>query len=485
MVTITTEFDREKLVNAITNRRLVTVRTIDALSPIEGKDRIEVATVDGWKVIVKKGEFQVGDPCVYFEIDSFLPDGNAAWQFLVDKQPKMFNGQRGHKLRTVKMGGQVSQGFVVPLSVLPIVGLTIKEVLSEEELAQVSYLDETRAAEFKNIRYGIHEHEAQLSPRDMDYSALLGVVKWDPPLPAELQGQAAGLFPSFIQKTDQERAQNMIPEIFGFEGSMFLFDTTNIPEEAVKALHDRGQIVWVSDDLEVLGPRGDHAGGAWYKVIPAKGDPDAEYEITIKMDGSSMTAFVKKVFVEEQGGVYTSRIGVCSRNLELKISDANADNSFVRMLRDSKLDVALEAYFHKTGREIAVQGELMGPGIQGNRENLTAPEFFLFDIQDITTMSKLPPQERVDVYHELLELGADPLKFRHSPILNPMLEGRPPTIKFLKLSDIGVTDLESLLKFAEGESLNNSVREGVVFKRKDGLFSFKVISNVFLLGEKD
>lgn len=96
-------------------RRLATFRTIDDLSPIEGADLIEVATIGGWKVVVKKGEFKVGDGCVYFEIDSFLPDGVPAWQFLVDKQGREFEGVRGHRLRTVKLRGTTSQGLVLRL----------------------------------------------------------------------------------------------------------------------------------------------------------------------------------------------------------------------------------------------------------------------------------------------------------------------------------------------------------------------------------
>lgn len=53
-------------------RNLVSVQEIKALSPIDGADRIEVATILGWKLVVKKGEFKVGDKCAYFEVDSFF-----------------------------------------------------------------------------------------------------------------------------------------------------------------------------------------------------------------------------------------------------------------------------------------------------------------------------------------------------------------------------------------------------------------------------
>ena len=54
-------------------RRLVTIRTIDAITPIEGADRIECAHIGGWTSVVGKGEFQVGQPVLYFEVDSMLP----------------------------------------------------------------------------------------------------------------------------------------------------------------------------------------------------------------------------------------------------------------------------------------------------------------------------------------------------------------------------------------------------------------------------
>ena len=54
-------------------RKLASIRKVLTTKPIEGADAIELAVVDGWQTVIKKGEFQVGDLCVYFEIDSFLP----------------------------------------------------------------------------------------------------------------------------------------------------------------------------------------------------------------------------------------------------------------------------------------------------------------------------------------------------------------------------------------------------------------------------
>lgn len=435
------------LIQATNKRKLVSVRTINAIDPIEGADAIEVATIDGWKVVVKKGDFKEGDPCVYFEIDSFLPDGNPAWQFLVDKSPKMFEGAKGHKLRTIKLRGQVSQGFVMPLSAFP-----------EIQGVSSSLPDEYPAS-------AIFTHLTTL-----DFSELLGIKKWEATLPACLQGQAEGLFPSFIQKTDQERCQNLGGVIFNYEGVQYaLGEWLNISDSQPSA----GQFI-----------RGQNADGAewderwdpaepigqlerWKPIIerPAKASPEDQYEISMKLDGSSGTFFVRETPCAK------IEVGVCSRNLQLKISDANKDNTFVRILFDTGLNIALEQFYNETGQSIAVQGEIMGPGIQGNREGLLKPELFVFDIYDIDTGKYLAPVERMKVYERLKLLAT----INHVPILHAAV----------RLKDIGVTSVPDLLAHAEGPSINHKVREGEVYKRLDGQFSFKAISNKFLAGEKD
>ena len=90
-------------------RKLASIQLISELRPIEGKDKIVLATVMGWHVIVKKDEFKVGDKCVYIEIDSVLPE-TPEFEFLRSKN---------FRIRTMKMGGVLSQGIVFPLSILP------------------------------------------------------------------------------------------------------------------------------------------------------------------------------------------------------------------------------------------------------------------------------------------------------------------------------------------------------------------------------
>lgn len=152
-------------------RKLASIRTIKSLQPIKGKDRIVLAIIDGWSVIVKKDEFAEGDLCVFFEIDSFLP-ATDTFSFL----PKQitYEGKPGYRLKTMKMAGCLSQGLALPLRMFDM-----------------------------NTNF-IHDGE--------DLTEQLGIVKYDVAITSSTKltpGKAKGSFPSFLPKTDQERIQNL------------------------------------------------------------------------------------------------------------------------------------------------------------------------------------------------------------------------------------------------------------------------------------
>lgn len=158
-------------------RKLVTIETIQEVKPIAGADMIEAVRVRDWWVVAKKGEFPVGAGCLYYEVDSFLPDrpeyeflrrGSSLKRMVVDGQLR-----DGIVLKTIKLRGQISQGLVMPLGAID-------------------------------------------GPVGTDVSEMLGVIKYEVPLPAELVGKAKGFFPSFIPKTDEERIQNMSDILGGY-----------------------------------------------------------------------------------------------------------------------------------------------------------------------------------------------------------------------------------------------------------------------------
>lgn len=357
-------------------RKLASIRRITEILPIPGADAIEVVQVGGWRVVTKKNEFQVNDLCVYFEIDSVLPvceqfeflRGSSFVQkdwLISDDNP---TGE-GFRLRTIRLRGQISQGLVVPVHSFY---RTVATLMVEG--------------------YVFERFEGD------DVTDLLGVVKWDPPVPASLSGKVKGNFPSFIPKTDQERIQNVTAD-----------------EMAKYADHD--------------------------------------FEVTVKLDGSSMTVFSQNEYV-----------GVCSRNLELDWEN-DPNTTFAKVLTETALHEILP-----TLGNYAIQGELMGPGIQGNRENMKDHKLYVFDIYDIGAGRYLTSSERIDFVNQirLLQRTKGVKCIEHCPI--------QPAVQAAKLS------VDNLLAMAEGPSIVNAVREGLVFKSiQDPMFSFKAISNKWLL----
>lgn len=344
-------------------RKLVTVRTVDFVRPIPGADAIECAVVEGWSVVIKKGEFAVGDRCVFFEIDAFLPLDDPRFAFL-EKAAITWNEQRGVRLRTMKLRGQISQGLILPLSQFPEIDAL---ALADPDL------------------------------RHRDWAELLGIGKWEPVIPACLSGEVEGPFPSFISKTDQERIQNL-PEVLA-----------------------------ANDGLA--------------------------FEVTVKLDGSSMTAFHN-----------AGAVGVCGRNWQLRETPGN---SLWRVAREDRLLEVLATL----GRNLALQGEIIGEGIQGNPEKLRGQQFHVFDVFDIDRGAYCGMDERNAVIDALRVLGA--------------------TVRSVPLLEVAALDrfdgsMAGVLAYAEGPSLNpGTSREGVVFKRLDGGLSFKAISNTYLLKHAD
>ena len=96
---------------------LSVISTIKSITPIEGKDRIVLANVENYNVIINKEDFKVGDKCIYIFYDSFLPVRDE-FEFLRARTfSSRFGG--GFRIRPMKMGGVISEGLVLPLSILP------------------------------------------------------------------------------------------------------------------------------------------------------------------------------------------------------------------------------------------------------------------------------------------------------------------------------------------------------------------------------
>lgn len=154
-------------------RKLASIQVIKDIKSIDGADRIEVVSVLGWKIVSRKGEFKVGDSCIYFEIDSILP--RTSWSEFLFKHPE----DTLFRLKTVRLRKQLSQGLVIPLSAVP----NLPETTEGYELTEY-----------------------------------LGVKKYEPALAASLAGDVKGNFPTRVPKTDEIRLQSEPALLQEFQG---------------------------------------------------------------------------------------------------------------------------------------------------------------------------------------------------------------------------------------------------------------------------
>jgi RNA ligase (TIGR02306 family) len=346
-------------------RKLATIQKILSINPIPDADAIEVAQVLGWKVVVKKDEFHVGELCVYCEIDSLLSE-RSEFEFL--RKDKF-------RIRTCKFRGQISQGICFPLDILPI-----------ELQWHINELDKSE----------LILHENAISPIGLDVTEELGITKYEAPIPAELAGDAKGGFPSFMIITDEDRIQ-ILPHIpIEYVGQMFI--------------------------------------------------------TTEKLDGSSGSFYWKN-----------GEFGVCSRNYEFYESSTN---SFWKFARQNYLEKKLG----ELGRNLGLQGEIIGEGIQKNRYKLKGQTIKFFRMFDIDKYEFLPYEEMVDIIVNQFKLE---------------------TVPILDWNYVLPNSVDEILAYAQNKSVLNPLieREGVVFVKHElknqGRLSFKAISNKFLIDNKE
>jgi len=347
-------------------RKLASIKKIDKIEKIPNSDRIELAIIGGWKVVVAKDVgHKIGDLVVYCEIDSFLPL-EPEFEFLrKSSYKKMADGTEGFRLRTIKLRGQVSQGLILPLQ-------------------------EVHNIVFRNSGMNVGLWEG------LDVTEMLGITKYDPPVHAELEGKVKGNFPSFIPKTDEERVQNLSKEYTNYKYN----------------------------------------------------EDEHEFYITEKLDGSSATFYLKD-----------GEFGVCSRNLDLIETEGN---TFWKVARELKIEEKLR----KLGFDLAIQGELIGEGIQGNPYKIKGHTVRFFTAFDIEEYRRLTFSEFTLTLEGLMRLSTVPIVALPGTML-------PSTIS-------------ELIEQAEGKSILNSQteREGWVIRSSDNKISFKVISNKFLIKNK-
>ena len=151
-------------------RKLVTIQEIKEVVPIEGADNIEIVKIMGWQCVAKKGEFKVGDKCVYFEVDSYLPiEENYEFLRSSSYRKNPYIGE-GFRIKTMKLRGELSQGLALSLKLF-------KQLQGKEKIGE-------------------------------DVTELLGVLKWELPEVEGSSGTVIGRKPFGIPTTNELRAQS-------------------------------------------------------------------------------------------------------------------------------------------------------------------------------------------------------------------------------------------------------------------------------------
>lgn len=411
-------------------RKLASIVEIESCEPIENTDRLSVAKMKGkgWKVVTGRDEYTPGDLAVYFEIDSYLNADDERYAFLRERCLRKFVSKSGEvlkegiRIKTVKLRGVVSQGLLMPVEAFVGDGREIQcstrqatpadvlveddEVIDDAELEGIEVAD----LYYERTEDGVTERVA-IEP-GTDLTKLLHVEHFDEIAEAlrpatgggnPVSADAMGKFPTdFIPKTDEERIQNL----------------------------------------------GDY-------FVTMKG---RRFEVTEKNDGMSVTMFYSPTVDGE------NPFGVCSRNLRLK--QVKGDGSVcVPWQVATRMDVEkkLRALCSSSGCELALQGELVGPGINSNRDLYRDYEWHVFKVWDITHGKYLLPSEA--------RFACTAVGLEYVPVIQQEMA------VFDEFSNV-----DDLLKFAEGKTARGNEREGLVFKSVDYPYvSFKAVSNRYLL----
>lgn len=400
-------------------RELAYLVKIDEIKPIPNYDRVEHARVGGWWVIVKKDQFQVGDPAIYIEVDAKVPE----------EEPFMFLEKKNFKVKTQKMCKVLSQGLLMAPEdfgwekteshVEDCVAVKTKANkyfnTANESMFLTKELNITYAEAEDNKRKADSEDKykkmAQRQGRLFRKQPFRWLMKrdWGKKLLFVFFGKKRdkkNAWPSWVVKTDEERCQNM-PWLF-------------------------------------------------------PGDPDTEWIATEKIDGTSTTFTLKR----GKGLRAKNEFYICSRNVVFNTPDKECyyeTNVYFEMATKYKIREKLETLLNDSTFDfITLQGETYGEGIQKRDYSMKGHNFMAFNYI-VGKNGEAIRYNPIDMKNLLEPLGIPcvPVVDEHFKI--------PATC-------------DELLTLANGESIiDGGMREGLVFRSADGRHSFKAVSNPFLL----
>lgn len=408
------------MLNKNNERELAYVVTVDAVTPIKGYDRVELAHVGGWTIVVGKGEFHAGDPAIYFEIDSQLPE--------VEPFINMeFLAKKHYKIKTQKMCKSISQGLLMSAA-------NFGWKKSAENAGDFPYIkdnegvchftnDESRfLTKQLNVTYAVPEDNARKANSVDKYKKMaqrngklfshqpfkwLMKKKWGRKLLFTFFGRKKDKtgWPAWVKKTDEERIENL-PYLFEDKSS------------------------WIA---------------------------------TEKIDGTSTTFTLKR----GKGLFKKDEFYICSRNVCFDKPDKNCfyeTNVYIEMAEKydiyNKMKYLLETEY-KNCDWITIQGETYGAGIQKRDYHMKEHNFMAFNL-----ISSNYGRENSLIMKDILEK-----------------ENGIPCVPIITDSYTLPDTLEELREFVDSETsaIDGEIKEGIVFRSYDGSRSFKCVSPTYLM----
>lgn len=422
------------MLNKSGQRELAYVVKIDAIEPIVGSDNCEAAIIGGWKVMVRKGTFHVGDMAVYFEIDSKVPE----------TEPFKFLEKKHYKIKTQKytFGGKgsfISQGLLMSLKDfedkngkiptwlaefnLKVTNANITKAAGGEEEVEIPYF----LTKELGVTYSIVEDNKRKGKSADKYSKMyqrhiklfrkfkilqkIYNTKYGKKILFLFLGKKKDnrSWPDWVRKTDEERCQNL-PQLF--------------PGDTTK---------WI---------------------------------VAEKIDGSSTTFTYKKR--GKNKGFYVCSRNVCFDTPEKADKCFYDSNIYLEMAQKYNIEEVLKEILNAFPEwdAITLQGETYGEGIQKRTYGLKGHDFMAFNL---ILANDINDQERLD-------------SVSMSAILNKY---NIPSVPILDTEFNIPQTCDELLAYADGKSqIDGKLREGIVLRTWDGVNSFKAVSNQFLLEYK-
>lgn len=415
------------MLNKDNQRELAYVVIVDNVTPIDGYDRVELAHVGGWTIVVGKGEFKPGDPAIYFEIDSKLPEVEpfTNMEFLTKKH---------YKIKTQKMCKSISQGLLMSAANFGwSIGHKINDnsvfILESDQKTIHNIDDESR---FLTAALGVTYAEPSDNQRKKENpNRIIDSILARHPFIAKKYGK-------FIKKYKIIRI--LFSFFFGRKRDKKTGFPTHFPYVKKTDQERCENMTWVLNDK-------------------------TPFIVTEKCDGSSGT------YILERKPFGRFEFYVCSRNVRQLNENQKSyydENYYWQCANKYDIENKLKDYLkkHPDLTYVCWQGEVCSPDIQGNPHGLSETHLYCFHMID-SKIGKYDIRDAIKIWEEYF--------MEHVPVINE--------------NYILPDDFEEFKKSADGfynsevcEGLINQPREGFVYyKTTDPNFSFKNVSRSYLL----